>query len=82
MKTVTQFVATCLLVVSMSAVALADGGATQGPGLAAPLPPPDCTTACSEAEEAACTENLAASTQNLAVETMMDFVIWLAESIY
>jgi hypothetical protein len=79
MKTLTRFFATCLLVVSMSAVALADGGVTQGPGLAAPPPPPvDCPTGCSEAENAI-------STQNSAVDTMIEaaeLVTWLAESIY
>lgn len=77
MKNLTRFFATCLLVVSMSAVALADGGITQTPGLAPPAPP-DCTTGCSEAENAT-------STQNLSVDTMIEaakFVTWLAESIY
>jgi len=78
MKKLSGFFATCLLVVSMSAAALADGGVTQGPGLAPPPPPPVCTTDCSEAENAI-------STQSLSVDTMIEvekFVTWLTESIY
>ena len=76
MKKLTRFFATCLLVVSLSVVALADGGATQGPGLAAP-PPTNCTTGCSEAENATSTQNLAAHTMTEAA----NFLTWLAESI-
>ncbi len=76
MKKLTRFFATCLLVVSMSAVALADGGITQGPGLASPSPP-DCPTGGSEAENAA-------STQNLSIDIMLEaaFATWLAGSTY
>jgi hypothetical protein len=50
MTKLTRFFATCLLVASISAVALADGegGVTQGVPHAAALPPPaECTTDCS-----------------------------------
>ncbi len=77
MTKLTRFFATCLLVVSMSAAALADGGATQGPPAAVPTPSEECTTGCSEAENAT-------SAQNSSVDTMTEamFVIWLAEAIY
>jgi hypothetical protein len=38
MSKLARFVATSVLVVSLSAVALADGGETQGPNLALPAP--------------------------------------------
>jgi hypothetical protein len=51
MTKVIRFLATCLLVVSLTAVALADGGETQGPGLAPPQPPTtECTTDCTDNE--------------------------------
>lgn len=47
MTKVMRFFTTCLLVVSMAAVALADGGETHGPGLAPPQPPiTECTANC------------------------------------
>jgi hypothetical protein len=38
MNKLSRLIATCALVFSLSAVALADGGITQGPGLTAPPP--------------------------------------------
>jgi hypothetical protein len=47
MTKVIRFFATWLLVVSLAAVALAEGGETHGPGLAPPQPPTtECTTHC------------------------------------
>ena len=47
MTKVKRFFAACLLVVSLAAVALAEGGETHGPGLAPPQPPTtECTTDC------------------------------------
>ena len=40
MPKVARFLATTLLVLSMSAVTLADGGNTQGPSITSQLPPP------------------------------------------
>jgi len=54
MTKVIRFFATCLLVVSLAAVALADGGETHGPGLAPPEPPTtECTANCT-GNEASC----------------------------
>lgn len=41
-----RFFATCLLLVSLSAVAMADGGQTQGTGFTSSEPPTDCTQGC------------------------------------
>jgi hypothetical protein len=47
MTKVIRFLATCLLVVSLAAVAFADGGETHGPGLTPPQPTTtECTTDC------------------------------------
>lgn len=47
MTKVIRFLATCLLVVSLAAVALADGGEVHGPSLAPPqLPTTECTADC------------------------------------
>lgn len=47
MTKVIRFFSTCLLVVSMAAVALADGGEVHGPGFAPPQPPSiECTANC------------------------------------
>jgi hypothetical protein len=43
MSKLARFVATCLLVVSLSAVVLADGGQTQGTGFTSPAPPTECS---------------------------------------
>ena len=40
MSKLVRFLATTLLVLSISAVTLADGGNTQGPTITSPLPPP------------------------------------------
>ena len=42
MTKLTRLIGVCLLVVSLSAVTLAEGGATQGPP--APPPPPECVS--------------------------------------
>ena len=42
MTKLTRFFATCLLVVSISGAALADGGQTQGPSSASPAPSTEC----------------------------------------
>jgi hypothetical protein len=53
MTKVIRFFATCLLVVSLAAVALAEGGETHGPGLAPPQPPTiECTADCPGNNEA------------------------------
>jgi hypothetical protein len=40
MKKLTSLFVTCILVLSLSGIALADGGATHGPGAPSTLPPP------------------------------------------
>lgn len=49
MTKLTRFFATCLLVVSISTVALADGGTVQGPPAPPPPPSAECTADCSSA---------------------------------
>lgn len=39
-----RFAAVSLLIASISAIAVADGGSMQGPG--SPAPPPPCTVGC------------------------------------
>jgi hypothetical protein len=48
MSKIARFFATSVLVVSLSAVALADGGETQGPNLALPAPSSEGVTAPTE----------------------------------
>ena len=43
MSKLARLFATSVLIVSLSAVALADGGETQGPNLASPAAPTQCT---------------------------------------
>ena len=50
MKQLKNLVFICTLIVALSGVAFADGGVTQGPGIAAP-PPPDRTETAGQAEE-------------------------------
>ena len=46
MKQLRNLIFVCTLIIAVSGIALADGGITQGPGLAQPTPP-DCTeTGC------------------------------------
>ena len=81
MTKLTRFFATCLLLVSISAVAFADGegGTTQGPP--APTPPPvaDCI-GCSEPEASEPSQ----SAQDWSVDSVSVadiFAIWLVASI-
>jgi len=50
MKQLKNFVFICTLIVSLSGIAFAEGGVTQGPGIAPP-PPPDCTETVGQAGE-------------------------------
>ena len=74
-----RFCATCLLVVSISAVALADGGNTQGPEFAPPPPVEQCTTGCETMTSAPVQAPLDNTTNALTLADML--VIWLVESI-
>ena len=77
MTKVIRFLATCLLVVSLAAVALAEGGETQGPGLAPPQPPTtECTADCN-GNEASCPEP---EPWVDASEVANVFVTWLVQS--
>lgn len=79
MTKLTRFFATCILVVSISAVAWADGGTTQGPNIAAPPPPvEECATVCPE--NVTFTPQQPSSVETLTLADM--FIIWLAESIF
>lgn len=74
MSKLTRFLATSLLVISMSAVALADGN-TQGPG----IPPPDeCTENCTVTEATA----PAPEASSNVVDEMATLVTCLLESIF
>jgi hypothetical protein len=77
MTKVIRFLATGLLVVSLAAVALAEGGETQGPGLA---PPESSTTECiadCNGNEATCP---APELWVDASEVANVFVTWLVQS--
>jgi hypothetical protein len=78
----TRFFATCLLILSMSAIALADGegGVMQGPP--APVPPPSAESSadCSSIEAATAAQPVQDSTINIAT-TAEALTVWLAMSI-
>jgi hypothetical protein len=77
MTNVIRFFATCLLVVSLAAVALADGGEIHGPGLAPPQPPTtECTTDCTDNEV---TDSVPEPSVN-AIEVANELVTWLIQS--
>ena len=81
MTKLTRFFGACLLVVSLSAVALADGepGATQGPP--APPPPPAAQCVTEGAEVADSTQPVQEAWVD--VETAADmFANWLVMSIF
>jgi hypothetical protein len=80
MTKLTRFFATCLLVVSISAVALADGdgGTVQGP----PAPPPaaQCDTDCSSPEASAPAQPAEDLSVDIVTEATL-FASWFAMSI-
>ncbi len=51
MKKLTTFVGCCILVLSLSVAALADGGIAQTPGKDDPPPPSNCTTSSDPGSE-------------------------------
>ena len=69
MKKLTSLFATCILVLSLSGTALADGGITQGPGM--PSPAPGGTGAAANAE---------AQSHDVLSEWTL-FVTWFEQSI-
>lgn len=80
MTKLTRFFATCLLVVSISAVALADGdgGATQGPP--APVPPPSAQSVTEGAEVAGAAQP--AQESSFDIVTVADgLATWLVAAI-
>ncbi len=78
MTKLTQFLATCVLVVSMATVGWADGGQTQGPALASPVPPPaECTTNCTNSQTTLPAPDATVDT----VDVVNVLVTWLVESI-
>jgi len=76
MSKLTRFLATCLLVTSMSVVALADGN-TQTPGMAPPAPT-DCTENCPVTDATA----PAPDASTVVVDEMGMLVTCLVESIF
>jgi hypothetical protein len=75
MSKLTHFLGTCLLIASISAVAFADGGATQAPPAPPPPPPGQCVADSTEVD----TSNQLAQESSLAVETAVDMLAnWLA----
>ena len=78
MRKPTTFVAACILMLSLSGVALADGGITQAPGFTAP-PPPDGSTS-SMMTGTTNSETAEGQSDGLASE-LTPLVTWLAESI-
>ncbi len=57
MTQIARFFATCLLVVSIFGTALGDGGQTQGPNFASPVPPAECTLGSVESVTPAATRD-------------------------
>ena len=76
MSKLTHFLGSCLLIASISAVAFADGGATQTPPV--PPPPGQCVADSTEVN----TSNQPAQESSLEVETAVDMLAnWLALAI-
>jgi hypothetical protein len=85
MTKLTRFFATSLLVVSMSAIALADGegGILQtppAPAAAAAAAAAECTVDCSSTEASTTTQPVQDSTADIATTAQM-FAVWLVNSI-
>lgn len=79
MTKLTRFLANCLLVVSLSTVALADGGDTQGPPKALAQPPSaECITGGSGTEPSPAPQN---SSIDIVTEVTAMLVTWLADAI-
>jgi hypothetical protein len=76
-----RLIAISILMVSLFGVALADGGATQGPPLAPPAPPAECTTGCSETAytQAQPTQD---SSVDFVTEATTRFAAWLEAMIF
>jgi hypothetical protein len=80
MSKTTRFLATCLLVTSMSAVAFAEGGDTQGPPHASPPPASAESTARESGYESLATAP-DSSIDVVTTATVM-FAIWLEAAIF
>ena len=77
MKKLTTFVASCILLLSMSVVVLADGGIAQTPGKDDPPPPPSNYAVPSDTGSEASTES-----QVIDVQTeFTSLLAWLSVSI-
>ena len=77
MKKLTTFVGCCILVLSLSAAALADGGIAQTPGKDDPPPPPsNCTTSGDPGSETSTDTDVTCLLADLT-----SLAAWLARSI-
>jgi hypothetical protein len=76
MKELRRLVAVSILMVSLSGVALAEGGDTHGPPLAPPAPPAECTTDCSNSAVTS-----PAPTSDVTTDLANNIVTWLVEAI-
>jgi hypothetical protein len=79
MTTLMRFISTCLLVLLLATVALADGGETHGTGLASlPPPPTECVVPCISTEPSYSVQE---DPSLNAAELANVLVSWLSESI-
>jgi len=79
MNKLKTFVASGILVLCMSIVALADGGITQVPGFTNPPPPPNVAS-CPAANDNNCSEPSNSQANTFATD-LTSLVAWLAGSI-
>ena len=76
-----RLVAISILMVSMFGVALADGGATQGPP-AAPPAPPECNADCSGIDASAQVQPEQNSSVDIVTEATTMLTRWLEAAIF
>jgi hypothetical protein len=76
MKEFRRLLAISILLVSLSGVALADGGDTQGPPLAPPPPAGECTADCTNSAVTSPTPTSDATT-----DLASNIITWLVEAI-
>ena len=80
MTTLRRLLAICVLTVSLSGVAVADGGETQGPPLLSAPPAPECITDCSDASGSTPDQPAEEPSVDIVTEAVI-FANWLAMSI-
>jgi hypothetical protein len=83
MKQLRNLVFVCTLIIAVPGIALADGGVTQGPGLAQPTP--DCTeTGCQSSDSTATSsdDSTATAPDSFDSSALADVLIdWLEKTI-